>query len=136
MLGLYYILSLFGLFRDTAKVVETEASITKATTDEIPASEDPAAKAAAGIVKADAAVAAAEAEASELAKVEAVPNKVPKAEVAVTKLAKAETPALYSSTREASVSYLTLSTTYLPSFTLEKIVLKVGSTGLLCRRDS
>ena len=129
MLGLYYILSFFGLFRDAAKVVETEASISKATKDEIPATEDPAAKA--GIFKANAAVAAAEAEASGLAKVEAAPNKVPKAEVAVTKLAKAETPAMYSSTREAAVSYLTLATTYLPSFTLEKSVLKVGSTGLL-----
>ena len=42
------------------------------------------------------------------------------------------TPALYSSTREAAVSYLTLATTYLASFTLAQIVLKVGSTAFFC----
>ena len=41
---------------------------------------------------------------------------------------KSPTPALYSSTREAAVSCLTLATTYLASFTLAQIVLKVGST--------
>ena len=41
---------------------------------------------------------------------------------------KSSTPALYSSTREATVSYLTLATTYLASFTLAQIILKVGST--------
>ena len=122
MLGLYYILSLFGLFRDTATVVND------ATKDEIPASEEPAAMAAVEMVKTDAVDAATEAEASELATGEAIPNKLPKVEAAVTELAKAETPALYSSTREAPVSYLTLATTYLASFTLAQLVLKVGST--------
>ena len=123
MLGLYYILSLFGLFRDTATVVND------ATKDEIPASEEPAAMAAVEMVKTDAVDAATEAEASELATGEAIPNKLPKAEAAVTELAKAETPALSSSTREAPVSYLTLAvTTYLASIPLAQLVFKVGST--------
>ena len=42
------------------------------------------------------------------------------------------TPALYSSTRAAAVSYLTLATTYLASFTLAQIVLKVGFTASFC----
>ena len=41
---------------------------------------------------------------------------------------KSSTPALYSSTREAAVSYLTLATTYLASFTLAQLVLEVGLT--------
>ena len=116
MLGLYYILSFFGLFRDAAKVVETEAN-----TD-----EDPAAKAAAELVETDATPA--EAEAADLAKVEAVPDKLPKTEAAAAEHVKAETPALYSSTREATMLYLTLATTYLASFTLAQLVLKVGLT--------
>ena len=42
------------------------------------------------------------------------------------------TPALYSSTREAAVSYLTLASTYLASFTLAQIVLKVAFTAFFC----
>ena len=126
MLGLYYILSLFGLIRDTAKVVETEASIIEASKIEIPSSEVLRAKASSEMVKTDSA--AAEAEAAELAKVEVNANELPKSEAAATEHVKAETLALYSSTREATVSYLTLATTYLASFTLAQLVLKVGLT--------
>ena len=38
---------------------------------------------------------------------------------------KTPSPALYSSTREAAVSQLTLATTYLASFTLAQLALKV-----------
>ena len=41
------------------------------------------------------------------------------------------TPALYSSTREAAVSQLTLATTYLASFTLAQLALKVTRPYLL-----
>ena len=41
---------------------------------------------------------------------------------------KSPTPALYSSTREAAMSCITLATTYLASFTLAQLVLKVGLT--------
>ena len=125
VLGLYYILSFFGLFRDTAKGFETEASIIEATKVEIPTSEVLTAKASSEMVETDAA--AAEAESAELAKVKAA-NKLPKAEAAAAEYVKAETPALYSRTREAAMSYLTQATTYLTSFTLAKLVLKVGST--------
>ena len=46
------------------------------------------------------------------------------------------TPALYSSTREAAVSQLSLATTYLASFTLAQLALKVASklsTTFTCR---
>ena len=39
-------------------------------------------------------------------------------------------PALYSSTREAAVSQLTLATTYLASFTLAQLALKVKLSSL------
>ena len=40
---------------------------------------------------------------------------------------KSSTPALYSSTWEAVVSHLNLATTYLASFTLAQLALKVNS---------
>ena len=43
---------------------------------------------------------------------------------------KSPTPALYSSTREAAVSKLTLATTYLASFTLAQLALKVTCPSL------
>ena len=128
VLGLCYMFSIFGLFGDTANEIKTEASITEATKAEIPASEDPADKAAAEMVKT--AAAAVDVEANELAKVNKDANKLPKREVAGAEFVKSETPAatLYSSTREAAMSYLTLATTYLTSFTLAKLALKVGLT--------
>ena len=44
------------------------------------------------------------------------------------------TPALYSSTREAAVSQLTLATTYMASFTLAQLALKVTLSSLEATR--